>query len=153
QPNLIKNIPWVVPLFDAARYMLSILFLLTVLAMFYHKGPSVKHRFRFITPGSLFCLVTWVVLGSALRYYMTKMGESSYDKTYGALAGVAILLLLFYVDALMLLIGAEINSEIDFEVLKVRRGSRNFLEAEGAGKSTDASKSTDSTEPAGNTDP
>ena len=96
---------WIVPLFDIARYMLSVLFLLTVLAMFYHKGPSVKHRFRFITPGAVFCLFTWVLLGSLLRYYMNKMGESSYDRTYGALGGVAILLLSFYVDALMLLIG------------------------------------------------
>ena len=40
------------------------------------------------------------------------------------------LLLFFYVDALVLLIGAEINSEIDFEVLKVKRGTRDFRPAE-----------------------
>ena len=130
--GLIKNVQWVVPLFDLARYLLSMLFLLTVLAMFYHKGPSVKHRFRFITPGSVFCLLAWGLLGSVLRFYMNKIGETGYDRTYGALGGVAILLLLFYIDALMMLIGAEINSEIDFEILKIRRGSRNFLEAEKA---------------------
>ena len=67
EPDMIKNIPWVVPLFDIARYALSELILLTVLAMFYHKGNRVKHHFRYITPGSLFCLLTWVLLGGVLR--------------------------------------------------------------------------------------
>jgi membrane protein len=134
--DVIENNSWIVIVFDLSRYLLSTLFLLTVLAMFYHMGPSVKHRFRFLTPGSVFCLIAWALLGSVLRVYMNKMGERGYDRTYGALGGVAMLLLLFYVDALVMLIGAEINSEIDFEILKIRRGSRNFLEAE-SGKSID----------------
>jgi len=116
--DIIEDNSWLVILFDLSRYLLSALFLLTVLAMFYHKGPSVKHRFRFLTPGSVFCLIAWILLGSVLRIYMNKMGERGYDRTYGALGGVAMLLLLFYVDALVMLIGAEINSEIDFEILK-----------------------------------
>jgi membrane protein len=136
--HIIDENSWFVTLFDLSRYLLSALFLLTVLAMFYHKGPSVKHRFRFLTPGSVFCLLAWILLGSILRFYMNKMGQRGYDRTYGALGGVAMLLLLFYVDALVMLIGAEINSEIDFEVLKIRRGSRNFMEAENAGKVADA---------------
>jgi membrane protein len=75
-------------------------------------------------------VVVWVVLGIGFRLYMDRLGGKGYDKTYGTLGGVAILLLLFYIDALVLLIGAEINSEIDFEVLKVRRGTRDFRAAE-----------------------
>ena len=49
-----------------------------------------------------------------------------YERTYGTVGGVAILLLFFYIDALVLLVGAEINSEIDFEILGVKPGTRDF---------------------------
>jgi membrane protein len=116
--------------FDISRWLLSIVFLLLVLGMIYWKGPAIRHRFHLITPGAVFCVTFWVLAGLVLRYYMDRMGERGYDRTYGALGGVAMLLLLFYVNALVLLIGAEINSEIDFEVLKIRRGSTDFLKAE-----------------------
>ena len=129
QPWIAKYRPALI-VFDIARWFLATIFLLGVLAMIYYKGPSVRHRFHWLTPGAVFCLGVWLLLGFALRFYMDKMGERGYDRTYGALGGVAMMLLLFYVDALVLLIGAEINSEIDFEVLKVRRGSRDFLSPE-----------------------
>ena len=69
-------------------------------------------------------------LGLGFKYYAIHFGR--YHQTYGNVGGVAILLVLFYLDALVLLIGAEINSEIDFEVLRVKRGSRDFLTAEDA---------------------
>ena len=50
-------------------------------------------------------------LGSVFRFYVDRWGK--YGETYGAVGGVIILLFLFYLDALILLIGAEINSEVD----------------------------------------
>ena len=114
--------------FDITRWVLAVLMLVTALALVYYWGVNVKHKFYWLTPGGVFCLAAWVVLGLAFRFYVDRFGN--YNKTYGAMAGVAILLLLFYLDAAVLMIGAEINSEIDFEVLKVRRGTRNFLPAE-----------------------
>jgi uncharacterized BrkB/YihY/UPF0761 family membrane protein len=71
----------------------------------------------------VFCVVVWLMLGVAFRIYLTKLGGAeSYTKTYGAVAGAAILLLFFYIDALVLLVGAEINSEIDFAVLGISSG-------------------------------
>ena len=128
RPSAVRS--HVLIIFDVTRWILSILFLLLVLGMIYWKGPAIRHRFHLITPGAVFCIIAWIMLGLVLRFYMNKMGERGYDRTYGALGGVAMLLLLFYVDALVLLIGAEINSEIDFEVLKVRRGSTDFRSAE-----------------------
>jgi membrane protein len=121
------DIVWVV-LFDLVRYVLALLFLITSLTIIYHFGPSVKHKFHWLTPGAVFCLVVWVVLGVAFRTYVQRFGK--YEQTYGTVGGVAVLLLFFYVDALVLLVGAEINSEIDFEVLKVKRGTRDFRPAE-----------------------
>lgn len=116
--------------FDIVRWILAVAFLFSTLAVVYYKGPSIKHHFHWLTPGALFVVTVWVLLGVAFRYYMDRFGFRGYDRMYGALGGVAILLLLFYVDALVLLIGAEINSEIDFEVLKVRRGTRDLRRAE-----------------------
>ena len=122
--------PWVLAVFDLVRGVLAIGVVVLILALFYHFGPSVKHRWRFVTPGSLFVLISWVLVALAFRYYVNHFGKSKYEETFGAVGGAAVLLLLFYIDALVLLIGAEINSEIDFEVLKVPRGTRNFRAAE-----------------------
>lgn len=114
--------------FDVARWSLAIIFMILVLAIIYHFGVNVRHRFHWLTPGALFCLIAWILQGLALRIYVAKFGH--YDKTYGAVGGVAVMLLLFYLDAVALMIGAEINSEIDFEVLKVERGSYDLRPAE-----------------------
>jgi membrane protein len=114
--------------FDVARWTLAVLFMTIIMAVIYHFGVGVKHRFHWLTPGALFCLAAWIVLGLTFRFYVEKFGN--YNKTYGTVGGVAVMLLLFYLDAAVLMIGAEINSEIDFEVLKVPRGSRNLLPAE-----------------------
>lgn len=122
-----SNLVWIV-LFDLVRWALALLFLLTSLTLVYHFGPSVKHKFHWVTPGAAFCLVVWIILGLTFRTYVERFGK--YEQTYGTVGGVAVLLLFFYVDSLVLLIGAEINSEIDFEVLKVKRGTRDFRPAE-----------------------
>jgi membrane protein len=125
---------WGIWIFDIARGSLAVAAVCLILALLYHFGPSVKHRWVFLSPGSLFVLLTWVGVGLAFRYYVNHFGKTKYEETYGSVGGAAILLLLFYFDALILLIGAQINSEIDFEVLKVPRGTRNFLHVENARK-------------------
>lgn len=106
------------------RYPMALLIMCTILHVVYQYGPSIRQRFNFITPGAIFAIIVWVLLGAAFRLYVNKFG--SYNETYGTVGGVAILLLFFYIDAAVLLVGAEINSEIDFQVLGVPRGSRDF---------------------------
>jgi membrane protein len=124
-----KHSPLLV-MFEFARWTLALLFMFFALGLIYYKGPAIRHHFYWITPGSVFSVMVWVMLGFAMRLYIDRVGAVGYERTYGAVGGVAVLLLMFYVDALVLLIGAEINSEIDFEVLKIRRGSRDFTKAE-----------------------
>jgi membrane protein len=99
------------------RFAFAILLMLGLLALVYHWGVSIKIKFHFLTPGALFSIAVWLILAFAFRFYINRFGEASYNKTYGAVAGVAILLLFFYIDASVLLIGAEINSEVDFAIL------------------------------------
>ena len=102
------------------RYLLSLLLMFTLLAIVYRFGPSLKPRVRFFSPGALFSVVLWIALGWGFRYYIDALAASSYNKTYGAVGGVVVLLLLFYLDALVLLMGAEIDAEIDYEITGVR---------------------------------
>ncbi|WP_428938478.1 YihY/virulence factor BrkB family protein [Fontivita pretiosa] len=118
-----KIFGWLTLLINIVRYAMAVVLLLAVLALIYHFGPSFRQRFHAITPGAVFCVAVWLMLGVAFRIYLTKLGGAeSYAKTYGAVAGAAILLLFFYIDALVLLVGAEINSEIDFAVLGIPSG-------------------------------
>jgi membrane protein len=110
-------------LVDFTRYAIALLLLIAITAIIYHFGPFLKQRFRFITPGALFAIGVWLLLGYVFRVYITKFGgEASYNKTYGTVAGLVILLLFFYIDALVLLVGAEINSEIDFAIAGLPKG-------------------------------
>ncbi|MEO6435294.1 MAG: YihY/virulence factor BrkB family protein [Tepidisphaeraceae bacterium] len=101
---------WIV-LWQIGRYALALMFMFWVVGLIYHFGPNVKQKFRLFTPGAMFTVAIWVLLGLTFRIYIDRFGK--YGETYGAVGGVIILLFFFYVDALVLLIGAEINSEID----------------------------------------
>jgi membrane protein len=103
-----ERVLWVLNL---ARYVLAIFLLQAVLSLLYKFGTRAPRPMVFFSPGSIFTIVVWLVLGGTFRYYVDRFG--SYQKTYGAVGGVAILLLFFYLDALVLLIGAEINSQVD----------------------------------------
>lgn len=106
------------------RYPISVLLMFLTVNVLYYYGPAIRQRFRFFTPGSVFVVGVWLIFAFLFRLYVEKFASN--NETFRALGGVAILLLFFYLDALVLLIGAEINSEIDYEVLGVQRGSRDF---------------------------
>jgi membrane protein len=80
-------------------------------ALLYYVLPDVEQDFKFITPGSVFGVVLWVLASWAFSKYVASFG--SYDKTYGALGGVVVLLLWMWLTSLVLLVGAEINALIE----------------------------------------
>ena len=127
--NLSRFTPQLIAI-DIVRWLAALLLMMLVLMVIYYYGPAIKQPLRLLTPGAAFVMIVWICLGLAFRFYIHTIGGKSYAKTYGTVGGVAIMLLLFYLDALVLLVGAEINSEIDFEVLKVKRGTRDFMGAE-----------------------
>jgi membrane protein len=110
--------------FNIARYALAVMLMFAVLAVMYYFGPSIRQRFILITPGAAFSIIVWLLLDLLFRFYLTHFAR--YDQTYGTVGGAAILLLFFYIDAVVLLVGAEINSEIDFQTLGVPQGTRDF---------------------------
>ena len=118
--------PGLLWLWYGARYVLALFLMTVVVELVYYFGTSIKQKWRALTPGGVFCIGVWLTLGVTFRWYVNTFAKDNYDQTYGTVGGVAVLLLFFYLDALVLLIGAEINSEIDFEVLGVPRGARDF---------------------------
>jgi membrane protein len=85
-------------------------FALLAIALVYYLAPAVDQRWYWVTPGAAFTLVAWLVMSGGLRLYVTYFGN--YNATYGSIGGVILLMLWLYLSGLVLLIGAELNSEI-----------------------------------------
>ena len=81
-------------------------------AVLYYWAPDVKKRcWRWLTPGGTIGSIGWLVASLGFRTYIHFF--DTYSVTYGSLGAVIILLMWFYITGLMLLLGAEINSEIE----------------------------------------
>jgi membrane protein len=74
-------------------------------------GPDAEQRWEWITPGSLLSTVVWLLASLAFKLYVSNFAD--YNKTYGSLGGVIVLMLWFYISALSILVGSEMNSEIE----------------------------------------
>lgn len=74
-------------------------------------GPDAEQDWQWITPGALLAVLLWLVASLAFRFYVTNFG--SYNETYGTLGGVIILMLWFYISSLAILVGGEMNAEIE----------------------------------------
>jgi membrane protein len=81
------------------------------IALVYYFAPDVEQEWIWLTPGALFATTMWLAASLAFKYYVANWG--SYTETYGLIGAVMILLLWFYISGLVLLIGAELNAEIE----------------------------------------
>jgi membrane protein len=88
-------------------------FALIVLAvdLVYYFAPNVESDWVWVTPGSLLATTLWLIASYGFRLYAQNF--STYDAVYGAIGSVIVLMLWFYISGLTLLVGAELNAEID----------------------------------------
>lgn len=94
------------------QWPVAVFFVVLAYAIVYYEAPDVEQRRWFwITPGAVIGVLLWVLASLAFRAYLNFF--NSYSQTYGALGGVIILMLWLYVTALAILIGSEINSEVE----------------------------------------
>jgi membrane protein len=77
----------------------------------YYFAPNRKARWAWVTPGSLLATCLWVASSFGFKFYVSQFGN--YNATHGAIGGVIVLLLWFYVSAFAILIGAEMNGVIE----------------------------------------
>ena len=95
-----------------ARWPLALVAMILIYAVVYFAAPNVEiRRFRWISPGALFGVLAWLLASLGFFFYVANFG--SYQATYGAFAGMVILLVWIWVSNLVLLFGAELNAVID----------------------------------------
>ncbi len=99
-------------MWDIAKWPVLALFVVLILAVLYYAGPNVRQPgFRWVTPGGLVAVVLWIAASAAFAFYVANF--SSYNKTYGALASVIIFLVWLWITNIVILLGAELNAEIE----------------------------------------
>lgn len=100
-----------VTLWQLVDWPIALLLVLFSLALIYCVGPDVRPRLRLITPGSVVGGLVWIIASLLFRVYLHFF--STYSKSYGSLGAVMVLLLWLYITGLAILLGGEINAEIE----------------------------------------
>jgi len=110
--NLVGAGDTAVTVWNIAKWPVLLLVVSFMFALLYWAAPNVKHpKFRWISPGGVLAVIGWIVASAAFAFYVASFG--SYSKTYGALAGVIVFLVWLWISNIMVLFGAEFNSELE----------------------------------------
>lgn len=97
---------------NVARWPVLLALVVLGVAMLYYFGPNVKQpKFRWISVGATIAIVVWICASLLFGLYVSNFG--SYNKTFGALAGVIVFLLWLWITNLALLFGAEVDAELE----------------------------------------
>jgi membrane protein len=101
-----------VTVWNWAKWPVAIVLVALLLALLYCAAPNVRHPgFRWLTPGAAFAIVVWVAGSLGFTIYLANF--SSYNRTYGTLAGVIIFLVWLWLTNLGVLLGAQLNAELE----------------------------------------
>jgi membrane protein len=101
-----------VTVWNIAKWPVLLLVVSFMFALLYWAAPNVKQPgFRWVSPGGILAVVGWLIASGAFAFYVGNFG--SYNKTYGALGGVVVFLVWLWISNIMILLGAEFNSELE----------------------------------------
>jgi membrane protein len=109
-PASVSGNPFLVALWGLVRWAVILLFLALSIQILYFAAPNRKQRFREQMPGAFLAVAVWIGASLLLNYYLTHF--TSYGEIYGVMGAAIALLTWFYVTALALLLGAELNAEM-----------------------------------------
>jgi membrane protein len=99
-----------VTIWNIAKWPALVALFITMIALLYYASPNVKLRgFKWVTPGSIVALVVWAVASAGFAFYVANF--SSYNKTYGTLAGLVVLLIWMWITNMAILFGHQLNAE------------------------------------------
>ncbi|MCY7395304.1 MAG: YihY/virulence factor BrkB family protein [Nocardioides sp.] len=97
---------------NIAKWPVLLVVVVVIVALLYYATPNVKQpKLRWVSVGAVLAIVTWILLSVGFGFYVANV--SSYDKTYGALGGVIVFLLWLWLTNLALLLGAELDAELE----------------------------------------
>lgn len=119
---------------EVVRWVVVALLVMVALAVLYRVAPDRDApKFRWVTTGAAVATALWLAASALFSLYVSTVG--SYTKTYGALAGIVILLLWLWITSYAILLGAEINAESEEQTAKdTTRGPEKPLGTRGAVK-------------------
>ena len=104
---------------NVANIPIVVFFVLVGIALVYYLAPAAEQSWRWVTPGSVVALGLWLAMSWGLRLYVGRFAD--YNATYGSIGGIVLLMLWLYLTGVVLLVGAEINAEIEHAA--ARRGA------------------------------
>jgi membrane protein len=93
------------------RWPVIVGLIVLAMALVYYVAPDVEQRWQWITPGSLVAVVGWLLASLGFSFYVNNF--ASYNATYGSIGAVIVLLTWMYVSGFFVLLGGEINAEIE----------------------------------------
>ena len=109
--NLVGVGSGAVTVWDIAKWPVLALLVSVMFSILYWASPNVKQPgFLWLSPGGVFAVVVWILASGAFALYVANF--SSYNKTYGTLAGVIIFLVWLWISNVAILLGAELNAEL-----------------------------------------
>jgi membrane protein len=91
--------------------MVAVGALVFILELIYHLAPNVRRPWHWITPGSIFAVLLWLAGTSLFKLYVSQFGQ--YDVMYASLGAVVVFLLWLYIAGLAILVGGELNAELE----------------------------------------
>ena len=101
-----------VAMWDIVKWPVIAIVFMTMLAFLFYAAPNVHHpHIRWVSPGAILAVVIWLLASGAFALYVANF--SSYNKTYGALAGVIVFLTWLWISNIAVLLGAELNAEVE----------------------------------------
>lgn len=107
----------VTSIISTVRWPVLGLLFIGLIAVLSRYAPSREDpKWRWVTVGAVLTLVLWLIISYGFSLYIGNFGN--YDKTYGSLSGIIILMLWLYFTAYVVLLGAELNAEVEQETLK-----------------------------------
>jgi membrane protein len=105
------------PIIDLLRWPLMFLLVIAGLAILYRYGPSRRPaKWRWLSVGSIFAASAWLAVSSLFSWYLGDF--ANYDATYGALGAVVGLMMWMWLSTIVVLVGAEINSEMEHQTAR-----------------------------------
>ncbi len=97
-------------LIETSRFLLLVLVVLLAIAILYNFGPAKKREWHFISPGSILATLLILVSSFGFSYYVSNFAQ--YNKLYGSIGTLMVIMIWIYINALVLIIGFELNASI-----------------------------------------
>ncbi len=104
--------PFVVAIIDSLRYVIIITFIFYAIAFIYKYAPAVHKRWKLSSPGTILATLLIIITTFLFSFWVNKFG--SFNKVYGSIGTILIIMVLTYINSLVLLIGFELNVSVHY---------------------------------------